>query len=136
MNRQRYSAIDPGERFLTALAERAFPQLAATLSPDVRMRALVPPGLVAISGAEAAAARFSAWFGDAEQFELVSSGSDAPADRRHVFYRLRLRKPGNRPTVVEQHLLCALDGARVGAFDLVCSGFRPDDGLGPLPART
>ena len=127
MSTQPSSATNPGAGLIAALAERDFPRLADTLTPDVRMRALIPPGLVEIAGAEAAAAKFSSWFGDAEEFELISSGSDPVADRVHVFYRLRVRKPGNPAKLVEQHLLCALAGSRVNALDLVCSGFRPDD---------
>jgi hypothetical protein len=127
MNTQPSSAIDPGTRLIAALAERDFTRLAGTLTPDVRMRALIPPGLVEISGAEAAAAKFSTWFGDAEEFELICSGGDPVADRVHVFYRLRVRKPGNTPKLVEQHLLCAFAGSQVDVLDLVCSGFRPDD---------
>jgi hypothetical protein len=96
------------------------------LTPDVRMRALIPPGLVEISGAEAAAAKFSSWFGNAEEFELICSGSDPAADRIHVFYRLRVRKPGSAAKLVEQHLLCAVAGSQVDVLDLVCTGFRPD----------
>jgi hypothetical protein len=127
MSTQQSSATDPGACLIAALAERDFPRLAGTLTPDVRMRALIPPGLVEISGAEAAAAKFSSWFGDAEEFELICSGSDPVADRVHVFYRLRVRKPGNTAKLVEQHLLCAVAGSQVNVLDLVCSGFRPDD---------
>ena len=91
------------------------------------MRALIPPGLIELTGAEDAAAKFSAWFGDAEEFELMRSGSDAVADRLHVFYRLRVKKPGNVPKIVEQHLLCVLDADRIDGLDLVCTGFRPDE---------
>jgi len=91
------------------------------------MRALIPPGLIELTGAEDVAAKFSAWFGDAEGFELMRSGSDAVADRLHVFYRLRVKKPGNVPKIVEQHLLCVLDADRIDGLDLVCSGFRPDE---------
>jgi hypothetical protein len=124
---QPSSATDRGRGLIAALAERDFPRLAGTLTPDVHMRALIPPGLVEISDAEAAAAKFSAWFADAEEFELIHSGSNAIADRLHVFYRLRVTKPGNVPKLVEQHLLCAFDGDRISGFDLVCSGFRPDE---------
>ena len=127
MNTQPSSVIDPGTRLIAALAERDFTQLACALTPDVRMRALIPPGLVEISGAEAAAAKFSSWFGDAEEFELICSGSDPIADRVHVFYRLRVRKPGNTAKLVEQHLLCAFAGSQVNVLDLVCSGFRSHD---------
>jgi hypothetical protein len=123
---QRSSATDRGAAFVEALAERDYPRLARTLAPDVRMRALIPPGPLEVSGSEAASAKFSSWFGDAEDLELVSSGSESIADRVHVYYRLRVRKPGNVWKLVEQHVLCAFDGDRIVALDLVCSGFRPD----------
>jgi hypothetical protein len=130
MSTQQSSATDPGTGFIAALAERDFPRLADTLTPDVRMRALIPPGLVEISGAEATAAKFESWFGDAEEFGLIRSGSDAVADRLHVFYRLRVRKPGNVPKLVEQHLLCTLDTNRINGLDLVCTGFRTHTEVG------
>ena len=125
MSRQPSSATDPGNALIAALAVRDFPRLARVLTPDVRMRALLPPGPIEISGAEAAAAKFSSWFGNAEAFELIRSGSDTVADRQHVFYRLRVKKPGDVPKLVEQHLLCALEGDRISTLDLVCTGFRP-----------
>ncbi len=127
MSKQQSSATDLGAALVTALAERDFARLADTLTPDARMRALIPPGPVEVSGAEAAAAKFSAWFGDAEELELVRSGSETVADRLHVFYRLRVKKPGDVEKIVEQHLLCALDDDRITALDLVCTGFRPDE---------
>jgi hypothetical protein len=134
MNTQPSSATDPGTRLIAALADRDFRRLAGTLTPDVRMRALIPPGLVEISGAEAAAAKFSAWFDNAEELELLRSGSDTVADRLHLFYQLRVTKPGDPKKIVEQHLLCALDEDRITALDLVCSGFRPDDDAArPIP---
>jgi hypothetical protein len=126
MSTQRSSASDLGTGLITALAQRDFPRLANTLTPDVRMRALIPPGPIEVSGAEAAAAKFAAWFADAEELELIRSGSDTVADRLHVFHRLRVKKPGDHLKIVEQHLLCAVDDDRISALDLVCSGFRPD----------
>jgi hypothetical protein len=123
---QRSSATDRGETFVAALTERDYSRLATTLAPNVRMRALIPPGPVEISGQEAASAKFSSWFGGVEDLEVVSSGSEAIADRLHVYYRLRVKKPGDVWKLVEQHLLCALDGDRITALDLICSGFRPD----------
>jgi hypothetical protein len=105
-----------------------FEGLAAILAADVRMRALIPPGFVEISGAEAAAAKFDSWFGGAEEIELLRSGSDRFADRLHVSYRLRIKKSGDFPKLVEQHLLCASDGVHITSFDLVCTGFRPETG--------
>jgi hypothetical protein len=114
--------------FARALVTRDFERLTAMLAADVRMRALIPPGFVEISGADAAAAKFASWFGDAEEVELIRSGSDRFADRLHVFYRLRVRKPGDFPRLVEQHFFCALDDGRLNSIDLVCAGFRPEGG--------
>ena len=114
--------------FAGALAAGDFERLTAMFADDVRMRALIPPGFIEITGAEAAAAKFETWFGDAEKVELIDSGSESFADRLHVFYRLRVRKPGDFPKLVEQHLLCALDGDRINSLDLVCAGFRPEGG--------
>jgi hypothetical protein len=124
---QPSSATDLGTGLVTALAERDFPRLAETLTPDVRMRALIPPGPIELSGADMAAAKFSSWFGDAEEFELIRSGSDTVADRLHVFYRLRVKKPGDIRKIIEQHLLCAFGNDRISGLDLLCSGFRPDE---------
>ncbi|HET7745223.1 MAG TPA: hypothetical protein VFK76_10825, partial [Gaiellaceae bacterium] len=71
---RRSSATDLGAELVAALAERDFDRLAGTLAPDVRMRALIPPGPVELSGAEPAAARFATWFGTADRLEVVGSG--------------------------------------------------------------
>ncbi|MGH3626608.1 MAG: hypothetical protein ACRDRL_04095, partial [Sciscionella sp.] len=77
---------------------------------------------------------FASWFGDAEAFELVRSGTETVADRLHVFYRLHVKKPGDVGKTVEQRLLCTLNDGRITAFDLVCTGFRPDE-AGSDPGR-
>jgi ketosteroid isomerase-like protein len=126
MTARRSSATDLGAMLVAALTARDFGRLSRTLAPDVRMRALIPPGPLEVSGAEAAAAKFASWFGEANGLELVHSGSDEVGDRLHVFYRLRVKRPGDPWKVIEQHLFCALDEGRITALDLVCSGFRPD----------
>jgi SnoaL-like domain len=126
MTARRSSATDLGAMLVAAVTERDFGRLADTLAPDVRMRALTPSGPVELSGAEPAAARFAFWFGESNGLELVHSGSDEVGDRLHVFYRLRVKRPGDPWKVIEQHLFCALDEGRITALDLVCSGFRPD----------
>ena len=75
------SATDLGDAFVTALVDGDAPRLAGTLAPDVQMRALIPPGPIEVLGAEAVAGKFAAWFGNAEQLQLMRSGSDAVADR-------------------------------------------------------
>ena len=128
MTARRSSATDLGDTLVAALAERDFDRLAGTLAPDVRMRALIPPGPIELSGAKPAAARFATWFGESDGLELVRSGSDEVGDRLHVFYRLRVKRPGDPWKVIEQHLFCALDEGRIAALDLLCSGFRLDRG--------
>ena len=120
------SATDLGAAFVTALVDGDAPRLAGTLIQDVQMRALIPPGPIEVSGAEAVAGKFAAWFGNAEQLELIRSDSEPVADRLHVSYRLRIKRPGDLWKVVEQHLLCAHNDSSITALDLVCSGFRPD----------
>jgi hypothetical protein len=83
------------------------------------MRALILPGQVELSGVEPAAARFASWFGESDGLELVHTGSDEVGDRLHVFYRLRVKRPGDPWKVIEQHLFCALDEGRITA--LICS---------------
>ena len=130
MTARRSSATDLGDQFVAALAERNFDRLAGTLAPDVQLRALIPPGPVQLSGAEAAAARFATWFGNSDRLELIHSGSDEVGDRLHVFYRLRVDRPGDPWRIIEQHLFCAFDDRGITALDLVCSGFRPVSGKG------
>ena len=86
-------------------------------------------------GADPAAARYATWFGEPSRVELVQSGSDEVGDRLHVFYRLRVKRPGDAWKLIEQHLFCALDEGRVAAVDLVCSGFRPDAAQDPPVAE-
>ena len=117
------------DMLVESLAEQDFDRLASTLSTNVRMRALIPPGPVELTGAEQAAARFASWFGGANELELVHSGSEEVGDRLHVFYRLRVKRPGDPWKIVEQHLFCALDKGRVTALDLLCSGYQSDPEL-------
>jgi hypothetical protein len=123
---RRSSATDLGGAFVTALVDGDAPRLAGTLAPDVQMRALLPPGTIEVLGAEAVAGKFVGWFGSAEQLELIRSNSEPVADRLHLSYRLRIKRPGEPWKMVEQHLLCAHDAGSITALDLVCSGFRPD----------
>ena len=135
MTARRSSATDLGAVLVAALTERDFARLAGTLAPDVRMRALIPPGPVELSGSELAAARFASWFGESEGLELIHAGSAEVGDRLHVFYRLRVKRPGDPWKLIEQHLFCALDEGRITALDLLCSGFRPDR-AGAISAST
>jgi hypothetical protein len=107
------SSTDLGDVFVTSLVDGDTPRLVTTLDPDVQMRALIPPGPIEVLGAEAVAGKFAAWFGNAEQLELIRSVSEPVADRLHVSYRLRVKRAGDPWNVVEQHLPCVHDGGRI-----------------------
>ena len=123
---RRSSATDLGTELVAAIVAGDAGRLEGALAPDVTMRALLPPGPIEVMGAGNVAGKFSAWFGGADQLELVRSQSDPVADRLHVSYRLRVKRPGDDSKLVEQHLLCAHEAGRATALDLVCTGFRPD----------
>jgi hypothetical protein len=120
---QRSSATDPGATFVAALARRDFDRLGDSLTATVRMRALIPPGPVEVLGRDQTAARFASWFGGKEAVELVASTGAAVGDRFHISYRLRVKDADQPWKIVEQHLFCTIDDARICALDLVCSGF-------------
>ena len=120
------SATELGLGLVSALAGGDFARMAETLAPDVHMRGLLPSGPVEVSGATALATKYADWFGSAEKLELVQSGSDEVADRLHVTYRLRVRRPDDGWKLVEQHLLCAVSEQQIVDVGLICTGFRPD----------
>jgi hypothetical protein len=126
MDRQPFSATDPGATLVAALAERDFDRLAGALTPGVRMRALIPSGAVEVSGRETAAAKFASWFGQREAVELVALTCGAVGDRLHLGYRLRVRDAGASWKILEQHLFCTVESGRISALDLVCCGLRPE----------
>lgn len=113
-----------GQAFLDALVNRDFPALHALVSPDARMRLLVPRGPQEEVGAAAILGRFVGWFGDAAEAGLESSTVEAVAGRLAIGYRFTLRKPDGW-RVIEQHLMADADtDHRLVAIDLLCSGFR------------
>jgi hypothetical protein len=118
-----------GGVFLEALTTRDYDALAATLSADVRFRAMLPPGAMDWNGAEQVAAVFRSWFGDADDFELVDATVGEVGGRLHLSWRLRVRPApfeiGEGWHVIEQQAY-ADAGDTIEALDLLCSGFRPD----------
>ena len=120
-----------GGVFLEALATRDYQQMAATLSGDVRFRAMLPPGPMDWNGADEVAGVFTSWFGDAEDFELIDATVGEVGGRLHLSWRLRVRPApfgiGDGWHVIEQQAYA--DAAEtIDSLDLLCSGFRPDRG--------
>ena len=111
--------------FLDALTTRELTAAHSLLAQDVRFRMLVPPGLMTDEGADATIGWFRSWFAEADPFQVQASSAEEVEGRAAVTYRLRLHN-ANGWQLIEQHLMLDVgaDG-RVGAIDLLCSGFRP-----------
>jgi hypothetical protein len=118
-----------GGVFLESLATRDYQQMAATLSSDVRFRAMLPPGPMDWQGADEVAGVFGSWFGEAEDFEVVDAEVGEVGGRLHLSWRLRVRPApfgiGDGWHVIEQQAY-ADAGDTIDSLDLLCSGFRPD----------
>ena len=115
--------------FLDGLAAQDFVQLGAALTDDVRLRALLPRGLMEWTGAEAIADRFAHWFGDTDDFELMEATVGEVGGRLHLHWRLRLQaeRLGTGWFTVEQQVYADIDdGGRIARLDLLCTGYRPE----------
>lgn len=114
---------------LESLAAQDFDRLRSSLEPDVRMRALVPPGLRVLEGQDQVAQRFAGWFGDTQEFQAVDASLGDVAGRIHLSWRIRLRAERLGPgwwLVEQQAYADCSDGGRLRRIDLVCSGYRPE----------
>ena len=113
--------------FLEALARRDFQAMHDCLDPAVHFRALVPPGVLDLTGAAETIERLHLWFGEHDVVEVVDAaiGSLGP----QIYLRWRIRRghaddPGSFQ-VVEQHAFASI-GERIETIDLLCSGFRAE----------
>ena len=119
--------------FLEGLAAQDFTQLGGALTANVRLRALLPPGLREWAGAEAIAGQFARWFGDTEDFELVEATVGEVGGRLHLQWRLRLRAErlgAGWFTVEQQAYADTDDGGRIARLDLLCTGYRRENNDG------
>ena len=119
--------------FLQGLADQDFARLGGALAADARLRALLPRGLREWTGAEVIAGQFAPWFGDTEDFELVEATLGEVGGRLQLRWRLRLRAErlgAGWFTVEQQAYGDAGEGGRIARLDLVCTGYRPEDGDG------
>ena len=118
-----------GGVFLESLANRNFVRLAETLAPEVRFRAMLPPGPMDWEGADTVSGVFGSWFGDADDFELIDATVGEVGGRLHLSWRLRVRPApfgiGDGWHVIEQQAY-ADAGDTIAALDLLCSGFHPE----------
>lgn len=115
-----------GEAFADAISRKDFDELTRLLHPDVDFRGLTPGRTWEASDARSVVEYvLKSWFEPSDEFErLVSTQTDAFADRARVGYRLEGHNPDG-PFVVEQQAYYAERDGRIGWMRVVCSGFRP-----------
>lgn len=118
------TTVSAAARFVDALAAHDFDALQAALAPEVRFRALIPPGFREAAGAAEARRLIESWFGDSEEYAVVSRVVAPVGDREHAAYRVEGRENGEG-YVVEQQFFATLGPAGIARLDLLCSGFRP-----------
>ena len=116
-------------RFIDALAARDFDGVVATLTDDVRFRALLPSRTLDLEGRQAVRATFDTWFGDTGRWELVEAVVGEVGGRLHIRWRASVTKPpaGTGNLLVEQQIYAdAGPDGRLRDVSLLCTGFRPD----------
>jgi hypothetical protein len=111
------------EVFVEALGRREFTTVQQCFAPEVRFRALVPPGLRDAAEASGAVEHLQGWFGEAEDFELLRSEVEPTSDRVRFHYQIRLRDEDGWSVIDQSGYTNGAD--RIESLDLVCSGFRP-----------
>jgi hypothetical protein len=107
-----------------AVAERDPARLAAELTEDIRLRALLPGGPVEKHGRDEVLAEFDGWFRDYRVVQLADASGEDVSDRLLVHYRL-IFEPDEDPHVLTQTWIASVnvDGL-IFRIDLLCSGFR------------
>ena len=115
-----------GEDFVVALSDRDSERLKACFHPEVRMRALVPPGFQELKGSSAVVSQLKSWFAQADGIEVLEKHIYRVADRLHVRYRFRERYSDGESEIIEQDAYCDLREGTIVAMDLLCSGHRPE----------
>jgi ketosteroid isomerase-like protein len=124
---------DVARRFLDSLAAQDFEALAADLSDDVRLRALLPGDTKEWEGPDRVKATFIRWFGNTLGFELIDRAVDDLGPRLHMSWQARVRadRLGDGWFRVEQQAYADTDEHdRIEHLWLACSGY-----LAEAPAR-
>jgi hypothetical protein len=115
-----------GEAFAEALSRKDFDEVTRLLHPQVDFRGLTPRKTWEASGPQSVVEDvLKVWFEPSDELErLVSTQTDAFADRERIGYRLEGHNPDG-PFVVEQQAYYEERDGRIGWMRVVCSGFRP-----------
>jgi hypothetical protein len=111
-----------GEQFVTALCQQDRGALAALLTDDARMRALIPSRLREEDGAPAVVGRFVAWFGDASRIDVKEMDVTGVGEKLAIRYRFVVTEDGADHDV-EQTIYATTRDGRLATLDLLCTGF-------------
>ncbi len=118
-----------GKSFIASLAAQDFQHIESIFEPQVRFRALVPARLCEGNTASEAIDWLRRWFGDADEIRVLQSVASQVFDRLRLNYRLRVHDVLNGWRVIEQQAYGNVQGGQIADLWLICSGFRPDDGM-------
>lgn len=120
-------AVDAGETFARAFAEKDFDRVREVLAPEVDFRGMTPNRIWEESGPDAIVDKvLRQWLEDDElvrDIETIDSGE--VGDRHSVRYRFRVEIPGQGPHVLEQQAYYELTDGRISWLRVICSGARP-----------
>jgi len=114
------------DRFTTAIITRDYAALNATLSPEVRLRALVLPGPFELTGPAAVTAQFEQWFAGGRSFHVIGHSTAEVGSRVHAEWTIARSpdSPSAAPLTAQQHAFLTVGGDGVETIDLVCSGWQ------------
>jgi hypothetical protein len=110
----------------TAVARRDPQQLATALTETVRLRALLPGGLIESHGRVNVSDCLPSLVADFDTVEVLESAGEDVADRLLVHYRLGVSQ-GMTHWVCTQTAVCTVVDERLAVINLLCSGFREVD---------
>ena len=117
----------PADAFIAAVCRRDFGAIGRLLTPDARMRAVLPSGYLEAIGDEVVAS-FARWFATPERFEMIAVGSEDVLGRARVQWRFRVAP---HPTTgargwheIEQLAYCETSAGLITRIDLISSGYR------------
>jgi hypothetical protein len=118
----------PADALVAAVCEREFDTIGRLLTPNARMRAVLPSRYLEAVGDEIVE-WFTRWFGTAQRFEEIDARSDNIAGKARVQWRFHAAPhpvtgaPGWHE--IEQVAFCETSAGSISRIDLVCSGYRP-----------
>jgi hypothetical protein len=106
-----------------AVARRDPRQLAPALTETVRLRALLPGGLIEAHGRANVAECLPSLLADFDTVEVLESAGEDVSDRLLIHYRLGVAQ-GETRWVCTQTAVCKVVEERLAVINLLCSGFR------------